>query len=146
METRNLVLAAAGVALIVACCALAMGWMRVAEDAAAETQLCERKNRRRVAEIPRIVVGTHIAYQNEVLLPVDAVRHEDAPTFKIDVLYERLQRDHRENCDASHVCLDNLVVLVLEGEIESRIVNKIINTAWAAGFDIVASPQRNKTW
>jgi len=146
METRNLVFFAAGVALIVACCALAMGWMRVAEDAAAETQLCERKNRRRVAEIPRIVVGTHIVYQNEVLLPVDALRHEDSPTFKIDKLFERLEKDHHSTCDASQVCLDNLVVLVLDGEIESRIVNKIINTAWAAGFDLVASPQRNNTW
>jgi hypothetical protein len=142
---RNIMLVAAGGILIVACTALARGWMQVAEKAAVETQKCEGRQRKRVADIPRIVVGHDIVYRGESLVPVASLRNGNA-TAKIDPLYHRLRRDRRTDCDASLVCLENLVVLELVTSLDTDLANLIVNTAWAAGYDVIAASPRNNTW
>ena len=144
METRNILLVAAGAILIIACTALARGWMQVAENAALETQKCEGRQRKRVADIPRIVVGTDIVYRGEALISVDKARSQSLA--RIDALYDRLKRDRRTDCDASLVCLDNLIVLELVTSLDTPLANLIVNTAWAAGYDVIASSPRNNTW
>jgi hypothetical protein len=145
METRNIMLVAAGVILIVACTALARGWMQVAEQAAVETQKCEGRQRKRVADIPRIVVGNDIVYRGEVVVSVASLRDGHA-VARIAPLYHRLRRDRRTDCDASLVCLDNLIVLELVTSLDTTLANQIVNTAWAAGYDVIASAPRNNTW
>jgi len=146
MESKNLFLVIAGLALVIACSALALGWMKVAEDAGAEVQRCEARQRKRVADIPRITIGIDITYRDKPIVSVADLRNLDAPGIKIDVLFEILDKERRKTCDASHICLDNLLVLETVAEIDSRIVNRIVRTAWAAGFDIVMAPPRNNTW
>jgi hypothetical protein len=144
METRSSVLFIAGALLIVACSALAVGWRNVAEEATARTAQCERRQRTRVADIPRIVVGIDIQYRGEPVISVAELR--DIRTPHITALYQRLRRERRTSCDVAHVCLDNLVVLELVASIDDISTNLIIRTAWAAGYDIIASPPRNTTW
>lgn len=145
METRSLVLVAAAITLIAACCLLATGWMKTAEDAAAETQRCELRQRKRVADVPRITIGLNVVYRDEVIAPVDALAR--AGGFTIDALYKRLKRDRRSDCDPSVVCLDNLIALQLTASTSNSVVDMIVQTAWAAGYDIVVTPvPNNKTW
>ncbi|MDQ3340377.1 MAG: hypothetical protein M4D80_34905 [Myxococcota bacterium] len=144
METRNILLVVAGFVLIVACVALARGWMQVAEQAGVETQKCESRQRKRVADIPRIIVGTDIVYRGEALISVNALRSRSVA--RIDELYDRLKLDRRTDCDASVVCLDNLIVLELVTSLDAQLANLIVNTAWAAGYDVIASSPRNNTW
>jgi hypothetical protein len=133
----------ATIALIVASIVLSTGWMKAAEQADTKTQQCEARQRKRVIDIPRITVGLNIEYRGEVIIEMSRLTASDN---KIDALYERLVKDHKTTCDASLVCLDNLIVLELVGNLDSNHVNLIVNTAWAAGYDVVASPRRNRTW
>lgn len=144
MEARAFVLAAVA-ALIVACGALALGWKQVAEDAAGQATRCEQQQRKRVADVPRITVGLDIAYRGEVVASVTEPSRDDFA--KIDALYEVLVKDRRPRCDASLVCLDNLVVLEAIGSIQGYVIDRIVRTAWLAGYDVVvAPPHRAGTW
>lgn len=136
----------AAVVLIIACTALAVGWKNVAEQAVARTAQCEARQKKRVADIPRIVVGLDIKYRGEVVLPTADVRNFASPTVPITPLYQRLVRDRRTTCDVAHVCLDNLVVLELVASLDHISTELIVRTAWAAGYDIIKSPPRNTTW
>ena len=146
METRNLVLVAAGITLIAACCLLASGWSKVAEDAAIATERCELRQRKRVADIPRLTVGRDIVYRDEVLISVENLQRRGLG-WTISELYERLERDRRTDCDPSRLCLDNMVALELTAGLDSTLVESIVRTAWAAGYDIVSTPPPNpRTW
>lgn len=116
-----------------------------------------------------IVTKTDITYQGEPIATVDAVLRDDSPSFKIEKLYERLEatarkikeqvglgrlkKDLRDACDAAkqnlrqvpgHVCPDGLAILQADKETDARIVNKIVNTAKAAGFDNLLFAVQNK--
>ena len=143
METRNLVLAIAGIVLIAACGALALGWKDVAEDAMRQTEVVKEKQRKRVADLPRIVVGFRdITFRGEPMTTLEELSNANS----LDRLLERLERDRKTQCDASRICLDNIVVLENVLGPSSGVTDRVVRTAWAAGYDIVHAPPRNETW
>lgn len=146
METRNLVLAIAGAILIVACSALAMGWKQVAEDAMRAQRECVATGEVHVAALPRLEIGTDIMFQGDRLISADLVAHDDSPTFKIDALFERMDGARKHTCDSNKICIDNLAALSFD-EPNIRVLKKVVNTAWAAGYDVVLRPQHDqRSW
>jgi biopolymer transport protein ExbD len=116
-----------------------------------------------------IVTKTEITYQGQLVATVDSVLHDDSPTFKIDALYERLDaaakkikedvgtgrepkellkacEDAKQNIrpQPGKVCPDGLAILQADQETDARLVNKIVNTAKAAGFDNLLFAVKNK--
>ena len=144
MESRNWVLAIAGAIMIVACSALAVGWKNVAEDALAAQRQCIATGERHVAKLPRIAIGADIVFEGETLISTDDVLR-DSPAFKVDALFEKMDR-LRKPCDSNKVCLDNLVSLTFENP-DIRVVKTVVNSAWAAGFDVLLRPQHEtRSW
>ncbi|HEU0032177.1 MAG TPA: biopolymer transporter ExbD [Kofleriaceae bacterium] len=107
-----------------------------------------------------IVTKSEITYQGQMIATVESVLRDDSPTFKIDALFERLDaaskkikeevgmnklpRDLQKSCeDAKNnikpvpgkICPDGLAILQADEGTDVRLVNKIVNTAKAAGFD-----------
>jgi biopolymer transport protein ExbD len=116
-----------------------------------------------------IVTKSEITYQGQLVATVDSVLRDDSPTFKIDALYERLEaaaRKIREEVALGHeakdllkscedakqnlrpapgkICPDGLVILQADQETDARLINKIVNTAKAAGFDNLLFAVKNK--
>jgi hypothetical protein len=116
-----------------------------------------------------IVSKTDITYQGQPIASVDAVLKDDTPTFKIEALFERLQgaaakikedvnngrlqKDLRDACEAAkqnlkpvkgHICPDGLAILQADKDTDARLINKIVNTAKAAGFDNLLFAIQNK--
>ena len=100
---------------------------------------------------------------------VDSVLRDDSPTFKIDALFERLDaaakqireavamgkipRDLVKACEdaksnlrpaAGKICPDGLAILQADESTDARLINKIVNTAKAAGFDNLLFAVQNK--
>ena len=143
METRNLALAIAGIVLIVACSALALGWKGVAEDAMRQTEAYKAKQRKRVVDLPRIVVSFNdITFRGEPMAKLTELNTDGG----LDKLLRRLEGERRTDCDVAHVCLDNIVVLESLLGPGTMGLEKLVRTAWAAGYDIIESPPRNETW
>lgn len=107
-----------------------------------------------------IVTKTEITYQGQLVATVESVLRDDSPTFKIDALFERLDaaskkikedvglgklpKDLAKSCDEAkqnirpqpgHICPDGLAILQADEATDVRLINKIVNTAKAAGFD-----------
>jgi biopolymer transport protein ExbD len=116
-----------------------------------------------------IVTKTDITYQGQLVLTVEAALHDDSPTFKIDALAERLDaaakkikedvglqklpKDLIKACEdaksglkptAGHICPDGLAILQADEGTDARLINKIVNTAKAAGFDNLLFAVKNK--
>ncbi|HEY3803023.1 MAG TPA: biopolymer transporter ExbD [Kofleriaceae bacterium] len=116
-----------------------------------------------------IVTKSEITYQGQLVATVDSVLHDDSPTFKIDALYERLDaaakkikedvgtgrepkellkacEDAKQNIrpQPGKVCPDGLAILQADQETDARLINKIVNTAKAAGFDNLLFAVKNK--
>ncbi len=144
MESRGLVVVSAGVLLLAALCALAVGWMHMADDALAAKKRCELTQYRQATSLPTIsIAGDAIVFENELVATTSSVLLGDSPTFKIDALFEKLDKLHRKPCDPNRVCLDNLVVLRTAEPVDSHLLQKIANTVWAAGFDLVHAPRHS---
>ena len=100
---------------------------------------------------------------------VDSVMRDDSPTYKIDALFERLEsaakrireeiiygrqaKDLLKSCDDAKqnirplpgkICPDGLAILQADESTDARLVNKIVNTAKAAGFDNLLFAVKNK--
>ena len=94
---------------------------------------------------------------------------DDSPTFKIDALFERLDaaskkikedvglgklpKDLAKACveakqnirpTPGHICPDGLAILQADESTDVRLINKIVNTAKAAGFDNLLFAVKNK--
>jgi len=107
-----------------------------------------------------IVTKTEITYQGQLVATTESVLRDDSPTFKIDALFERLDaaskkikedvglgklpKDLAKSCDEAkqnirpqpgHICPDGLAILQADEATDVRLINKIVNTAKAAGFD-----------
>lgn len=121
-------------------------------------------------EAPVIVVTkTEIAYEGQHVASTDEVLRDDSPTFKIDALYERLDaaaqkikkevaeggipKNLQDGCDKAKnnlrpepgsICPDGLAILQADKETDARLINKIVNTAKAAGFDNLLFAVKNK--
>ena len=116
-----------------------------------------------------IVTRSEITYQGQLVATTESVLRDDSPTFKIDALYERLDaaakkikedvglgkmpKDLARACEeakqglrpvAGKICPDGLAVLQADESTDVRLINKIVNTAKAAGFDNLLFAVKNK--
>jgi biopolymer transport protein ExbD len=116
-----------------------------------------------------IVTKSEITYQGQLVATTESVLRDDSPTFKIDALFERLDaaskkikedvglgklpKDLQKACDEAkqnirpqpgHVCPDGLAILQADESTDVRLINKIVNTAKAAGFDNLLFAVKNK--
>ena len=107
-----------------------------------------------------IVTRSEITYQGQAIITTDIALKDDSAHFKIDLLYERLEAAARkikedvglgkydkallEACEKAKnnvraepgkVCPDGLAILQADESTDARLINKIVNTAKAAGFD-----------
>jgi biopolymer transport protein ExbD len=116
-----------------------------------------------------IVTKTEITYQGQLVATVDSVLRDDSPTYKIDALFERLDaaakkiredvaygrqaKDLLKSCEDAkqnirpqpgRICPDGLAILQADESTDARLINKIVNTAKAAGFDNLLFAVKNK--
>jgi len=116
-----------------------------------------------------IVTKSEITYQGQLVATTESVLRDDSPTFKIDALYERLDaaakkikedvglgrlpKDLAKACEEAKqnilpqpgkICPDGLAILQADQETDVRLINKIVNTAKAAGFDNLLFAVKNK--
>lgn len=116
-----------------------------------------------------IVTKTEITYQGQLVATVESVLRDDSPTFKIDALFERLDvaakaireqvamgrqpKDLLKACEDAKsnlrpapgkICPDGLAILQADESTDARLINKIVNTAKAAGFDNLLFAVKNK--
>lgn len=116
-----------------------------------------------------IVTRGEITYQGQLVATTESVLRDDSPTFKIDALYERLDaaakkikedvglgklsKDLLRACEDAkqgirpqpgHICPDGLAILQADESTDVRLINKIVNTAKAAGFDNLLFAVKNK--
>jgi biopolymer transport protein ExbD len=116
-----------------------------------------------------IVTKSEITYQGQLVATVDSVMRDDSPTFKIDALFERLDaaakkiredvaygrqaKDLLKSCEdakqnirpaAGKICPDGLAILQADESTDGQLINKIVNTAKAAGFDNLLFAVKNK--
>jgi biopolymer transport protein ExbD len=116
-----------------------------------------------------IVTKSDISYQGQMVATVESVLRDDSPTFKIDALFERLDaaskkikeevglgkmpKDLVKACEVAkqnirptpgHICPDGLAILQADEATDVRLINKIVNTAKAAGFDNLLFAVKNK--
>ena len=117
-----------------------------------------------------IVTKSEITYQGQMIATVESVMRDDSPTFKIDALFERLDaaakkikeeiamgkiaKDLSKACDEAKqnirpqpgkICPDGLAILQADETTDVRLINKIVNTAKAAGFDNLLFAVKNKS-
>jgi biopolymer transport protein ExbD len=116
-----------------------------------------------------IVTKSEITYQGQLVATVESVLRDDSPTFKIDALFERLDaaakkikedvamgrqpKDLVKACEDAKanirpqpgkICPDGLAILQADETTDARLINKIVNTAKAAGFDNLLFAVKNK--
>jgi biopolymer transport protein ExbD len=116
-----------------------------------------------------IVTRSEITYQGQLVATTESVLRDDSPTFKIDALYERLDaaakkikedvglgklpKDLAKACEEAkqnirpqpgRICPDGLAILQADESTDVRLINKIVNTAKAAGFDNLLFAVKNK--
>jgi len=121
-----------------------------------------------------IVTKSDITFNGEMIVTTESVLRDDSPTFKIDALYERLDAsakkvkeevgralsgvgqlsaDLKKACEEAkenirptpgHVCPDGLAILEADESTDTRIINKVVVTAKAAGFDNLLFAVKNK--
>lgn len=122
-------------------------------------------------EAPVIIVTRNdITYQGQSIITTELALKDDSASFKIDLLYERLEAAARkikedvglgrkydkkllEACEKARnnirpepgkVCPDGLAILQADESTDARLINKIVNTAKAAGFDNLLFAVKNK--
>lgn len=117
-----------------------------------------------------IVTRSEITYQGQSIITTELALKDDSAHFKIDLLYERLEAAARkikedvglgrkydkkllEACERAKtgvrpepgkVCPDGLAILQADESTDARLINKIVNTAKAAGFDNLLFAVKNK--
>jgi biopolymer transport protein ExbD len=116
-----------------------------------------------------IVTKSEITYQGQLVATIESVMRDDSPTFKIDALFERLDaaskkikedialgrepKDLIKACEDAKsnirpqpgkICPDGLAILQADESSDARLINKIVNTAKAAGFDNLLFAVKNK--
>jgi biopolymer transport protein ExbD len=117
-----------------------------------------------------IVTRNEITYQGQSIITTELALKDDSAAFKIDLLYERLEAAARkikedvglgrkydkkllEACEKAKnnirpepgkVCPDGLAILQADESTDARLINKIVNTAKAAGFDNLLFAVKNK--
>lgn len=133
-----------------------------------ELPIAESKDTLQLAPVIQ-VTRSEIVYQGQLVATTESVLRDDSPTFKIDALYERLDaaakkikedvglgklpKDLAKACEEAkqglrpqpgRICPDGLVILQADESTDVRLINKIVNTAKAAGFDNLLFAVKNK--
>lgn len=133
-----------------------------------ELPIAESKDTLQLAPVI-IVTRSEITYQGQLIATTESVLRDDSPTFKIDALYERLDaaakkikeevglgklpKDLAKACEEAkqnirpqpgRICPDGLAILQADESTDVRLINKIVNTAKAAGFDNLLFAVKNK--
>jgi biopolymer transport protein ExbD len=130
-----------------------------------ELPIAESRDSLQIAPVI-IVTKDQISFQGDAVATVESALKDE--TFKIDALAEKLQakatevkgdiKDHKlpkdlqKACDdpkdrrplPGHVCPDGLAILQADESTDARLINKIVNTAKAAGFDNLLFAVKNK--
>jgi len=116
-----------------------------------------------------IVTKSEITYQGQLIATTESVMRDESPTFKIDALFERLDAAAKKikedvalgklspavkkACDdmrnglrpsAGRYCPEGLAILQADESTDVRLVNKVVNTSKAAGFDNLLFAVKNK--
>lgn len=117
-----------------------------------------------------IVTNQDITFQGQLISTVEAALRDDNQQFKIEALYERLDGEAKKiketvalgnlkdkklakACDDAknnirpqpgEICPDGLAILQADENTDARLINKIVNTAKAAGFDNLLFAVKNK--
>lgn len=117
-----------------------------------------------------IVTKREITYQGELVAQIEVVLRDESPAFKIDALFERLDatakkikedvilgkipRDLAKACSEAKdglrpekgapICPDGLAILQADEDTDARLINRIVNTAQAAGFANLLFAVKNK--
>ena len=116
-----------------------------------------------------IVTKSEITYQGSLVATVESALADDTPSFKIEALFERLDaaakkikedvalgrepKDLLKACEDAKanlrpqpgkICPDGLAILQADETTDARLINKIVNTAKAAGFDNLLFAVKNK--
>lgn len=133
-----------------------------------ELPMAERQET--LQEAPVIIVTkSEISYQGQLVATTESVLRDDSPTFKIDALFERLDaaakkikedvglgkldkalakacEEAKQNIrpQPGKICPDGLAILQADETTDVRLINKIVNTAKAAGFDNLLFAVKNK--
>ena len=133
-----------------------------------ELPMAESRDTLQIAPVI-IVTKDQISFQGEGVATVESVLRDDSPTFKIDALFEKLDakakelkadidggklpKDLAKACEDAkqsirptpgHICPDGLAILQADESTDARLINKIVNTAKAAGFDNLLFAVKNK--
>lgn len=133
-----------------------------------ELPMAEAKETLQLAPVI-IVTKSEITYQGQLVATTESVLADDSPTFKIDALFERLDaaakkikedvglgklpKDLQKACEEAkqnirpqpgRICPDGLAILQADESTDVRLINKIVNTAKAAGFDNLLFAVKNK--
>ena len=114
------------------------------------------------------MTNDEITYQGQLVATTESVLRDDSPSFKIDALFERLDaaakkikedvglgrlpKDLAKACEDAKqgivipgkICPDGLAILQADQGTDVRLINKIVNTAKAAGFDNLLFAVKNK--
>ena len=128
------------------------------------------ESRDTLQEAPVIIVTkSEITYQGQLVATTESVLRDDSPTFKIDALFERLDAASKKikeeiglgkgdkgllkACEEAkqnirpqpgRICPDGLAILQADETTDVRLINKIVITAKAAGFDNLLFAVKNK--
>lgn len=133
-----------------------------------ELPMAESHNTLQLAPVIQ-VTKSEIVYQGQLIATVESVLRDDSPTFKIDALFERLDAASKKikeeiglgkadkqllkACEEAkqnirpqpgRICPDGLAILQADETTDVRLINKIVNTAKAAGFDNLLFAVKNK--
>lgn len=138
-------------------------------QAQATLELPDARTKAALQEAPIITVTRNeITYQGLLVVTTEVALADDAANFQIALLHERLEsaalqikenialerkfdRKQIEACqdknvrrEAGRICPEGLAILQADKETDARLINKIVNTAKAAGFHNLMFATKNK--
>jgi biopolymer transport protein ExbD len=117
-----------------------------------------------------VITKTEITFKGEMIATVDSVLRDESPTYRIERLFERLEAAARQikidvemgkipkelvtACDDlknntrpgpdEPLCPDGMAILQADLVTDIRVINKVVVTAKAAGFDNLLFAIKNK--
>jgi biopolymer transport protein ExbD len=117
-----------------------------------------------------VITKTEITFKGEMIATVDSVLRDESPTYRIERLFERLEAAARQikidvemgkipkelvtACDDlknnkrpgpdDPLCPDGMAILQADLVTDVRVINKVVVTAKAAGFDNLLFAIKNK--
>jgi len=139
-------------------------------QAGLELPIAMAKGKLQDTEAVIIITKSEITFKGEMIATVDSVLRDESPTYRIERLFERLEAAARQikidvemgkipkelvtACDDlknnkrpgpdQPLCPDGLAILQADLVTDVRVINKVVVTAKAAGFDNLLFAIKNK--